>query len=170
MPVTSLAAYRRSTLRPLGRGWTTSDKERSMHIRTHLTLGAAAAAILGLAIIAPAQADPTGARNALPLKISCDNGQSYGAVVNGNGKWAPAHDVDSSSILVPVSFGTQTITIRDADGNIVAQETQDPSAKPGASAHNPNATTNCEFVGTASAPDGSTFTVEGTVVGFVTPI
>jgi len=140
-----------------------------MHIITPLTLGVAAAAVLGLATTAPAQADPSQAGNALPLQVSCDNGHIYDAVANGNGAWTPAHDLNSSSILVPVSFGTQTITIRDPQGNIVDQETEPPSAKPGASAHNPNATTNCEFVGMATAPDGSTFTIEGTVVGFVTP-
>ena len=140
-----------------------------MHTCTRIALGAAAAAVLGLAMIAPAQADPAHAKNALPLQISCDNGQSYVAVANGSGAWTPAHDLSSSSILVPVSFGTQTVTIRDPEGNIVDQETVPPSAKPGASAHNKHATTNCEFVGTATAPDGSTFTVDGTVVGFVTP-
>jgi secreted PhoX family phosphatase len=141
-----------------------------MHITTtRVMLGAATAAVLGVSTIAPAQADPSGAKNALPLQISCDNGQSYDAVANGNGAWTPAHDLNSSSILVPVSFGTVTVTIRDPQGNIVDQETQPPSAKPGASANNRHATTNCEFVGTATAPDGSTFTIEGTVVGFVTP-
>jgi secreted PhoX family phosphatase len=140
-----------------------------MHISTRVTLGAAAAAVLGLTTIAPAQADPTGARNAIPLQISCDNGQTYDAVANGNGAWTPAHDVNSTSILVPVSFGTLTITVRDSQGTIVDQETQPPSAKPGASAHNGHATTNCEFTGTVTAPDGSSFSIEGTVVGFVTP-
>jgi hypothetical protein len=140
-----------------------------MHITTRVTLAAAGAAVLGLATIAPVQADPSRAKNALPLQVFCDNGQSYDAVANGNGAWTPAHDLSSSSILVPVSFGTVTVTIRDPEGNIVDRETDPPSAKPGASAHNRHATTNCEFVGTATAPDGSTFTIDGTVVGFVTP-
>jgi hypothetical protein len=41
--------------------------------------------------------------------------------------------------------------------------------KTGASAHNKNATTNWEFVGTAAALDGSTFTIDGTVVGLRDP-
>ena len=141
-----------------------------MHITmTRVMLGAATAAVLGFVTIPPAQADPSGAMNAFPLQVSCDNGQVYEAVANGNGAWTPAHDLNSASILVPVSFGTVTFTIRDPEGNIVDQETEPPSAKTGASANNPNATTNCQFVGMVTAPDGSTFTVEGTVVGFVTP-
>jgi hypothetical protein len=140
-----------------------------MNITTRVTLGAAAAAVLGGVTIAPAHADPSQAMNSLPLQVTCDNGQSYDAVANGDGAWTPAHDLNSSSILVPVSFGAVTVTIRDPQGAIVDQETDPPSAKPGASAHNPHATTHCEFVGMGTAPDGSTFTIEGSVVGFVTP-
>jgi hypothetical protein len=140
-----------------------------MHTTMRITLGAAAAAVLGIAAWPPAQADPTNAKNALPITIACDNGQTYSAVVNGNGAWTPAHDLDSTAILIPVAFGPQTVTISDADGNIIDQETGPATQKPGASAHNRNATTNCSFIGSATAPDGTTFTVSGDVQGFVTP-
>jgi hypothetical protein len=140
-----------------------------MHTSLRVALGAAAAAVLGLATWAPAQADPVHAKNALPLQVWCDNGQSYVAVANGNGNWTPAHDLSSNAILVPVSFGEQTITITDPSGTIVDQETIPPSAKPGASMHNKNATTSCQFAASVTAPDGSTFSIMGSVVGFVTP-
>jgi hypothetical protein len=140
-----------------------------MHTTTRATLGAAAAAILGLATWAPAHADPSNARDALPITIDCDNGQSYTAVANGSGAWTPAHDLNSTAMLIPVSFGEVTFTVYDPDGNIVDQEIQPPMAKAGASAHNKHAATNCSFSGGATFPDGSMFTIVGSVTGFVTP-
>jgi hypothetical protein len=139
-----------------------------MHISMRVMTGAAAAAVLGLGLWAPAHADPIHAKSALPLQISCDNGQTYSAVANGSGAWTPAHDLSSSAVLVPVSFGPITFTVTDSEGNILDQETSPSTAKPGAAAHNKNATTSCDFSGSSTAPDGTTFTIEGTVTGFVT--
>lgn len=140
-----------------------------MHTTLRVMTGAAAATVLGLSTWVPAHADPAGAKNSLPIQISCDNGQTYDAVANGNGAWTPAHDLNSTAILVPVSFGVQTFTVYDPDGNVIDQETTPPSAKPGAIAHNKHATTSCDFGGMITAPDGSTFSISGSVVGFVTP-
>ena len=52
--------------------------------------GAAAAAILGLAAWAPAQADPVDAKGAFSITVTCDNGMTYDAVSNGNGTFVPA--------------------------------------------------------------------------------
>ena len=35
------------------------------------------------------------------VPITCDNGHTYDAVVNGNGQFSPAHDVNSRAVLVP---------------------------------------------------------------------
>jgi hypothetical protein len=131
-------------------------------------IGATGAAVLGLAAWAPAQADPANAKGALPITVTCDNGHTYSVVANGNGAWTPAHDLDSTAVLIPVAFGPITSTVYDTNGNIVDQETEPADAKPGASVHNRNATTHCSFSASVSFPDG-TFTLEGTVVGFVTP-
>jgi hypothetical protein len=139
-----------------------------MHTSLRVMTGAAAAAVLGLSAWVPAQADPANAKNAFPIQVSCDNGHTYNAVVNGNGAWTPAHDLDSTAMLIPVAFGEQTFTVTAPDGTILDQETSPPTAKPGASAHNKNATVNCEFAGSQTAPDGTTFTITGTVQGFVT--
>jgi hypothetical protein len=140
-----------------------------MHTTLRVLTGAAAAAVLGLSTWAPAHADPVRAKSAFPIQIWCDNGSSYVAVANGNGAWTPAHDLGSTSILVPVWFGEQTLTVTAPDGTILDQETVPPTAKPGASMHNPNATTSCEFAGSVTAPDGTTFSIMGSVVGFATP-
>lgn len=139
-----------------------------MHTTLRVITGAAAAALLGLSAAGPAQADPVHAKNAFPFQVVCDNGQSYDAVANGNGTFTPAHDVSSQAVLVPVAFGPITFTVTDAGGTILDQETSPPTAKPGAAAHNKNATVNCEFSGSQTAPDGTTFSIDGTVTGFVT--
>jgi hypothetical protein len=71
-------------------------------------LGVAAA----LSISAPASADP----KAEPLQIICDNGTTYWAVDKGHGLFAPVHDVDSNSMLIPTSFGDFHGVITDSTG------------------------------------------------------
>jgi hypothetical protein len=139
-----------------------------MYTTLRVMTGAAAAALLGLGTWAPAHADPVHAKNAFVFQIVCDNDQSYVAVANGNGTFTPAHDLSSTAVLVPVAFGPITFTVTDSEGNILEQETSPSAAKAGASAHNKNATTNCEFFGSQTAPDGTTFSIDGTVTGFVT--
>ena len=140
-----------------------------MHHIRRVTFATMAAGVLTITTLGAAQADPTNARDALPITIDCDNGQSYTAVVNGSGAWTPAHDLNSTAMLIPVAFGEQTFTVTDSDGNVIDQETIPPTAKTGAIAHNRNATTSCSFTGGATAPDGTTFTISGDVTGFVTP-
>ena len=139
-----------------------------MHTTLRVMTGAAAAAILSLGAWVPAHADPIHAKNAFAFQIVCDNGHSYGAVANGNGTFTPAHDLSSTAVLVPIAFGPITFTVRDSEGNILDQETSPSTAKPGASSHNKNMTTNCEFFGSQSGPDGTTFSIDGTVTGMVT--
>jgi hypothetical protein len=139
-----------------------------MHTTLRVMTGAAAAAVLGLSAWAPAHGDPIHAKNAFTFEVFCDNGKSYVAVANGDGTFTPAHDLSSSAVLVPVAFGPITFTVTDPDGNVVDQETSPPTAKPGAAAHNKNATVSCEFFGSQTAPDGTTFSIDGTVTGFVT--
>jgi hypothetical protein len=138
-----------------------------MHTTLRVMTGAAAAAILGFGISAPAHADPVKAKNSFSFQVVCDNGKTYDAISNGNGNFAPAHDLSGTAILIPVSFGEITFTLTDSDGNIIDQETQPPTAKTGAAAHNMNATTSCTFSG-SSTEDGTTFTLAGSVRGFVT--
>ena len=117
---------------------------------------------------APVSADPVGAKNSTPVSVTCDNGQTYETVANGNGQFSPAHDLHSTSVLIPVAFGPTTFTVTDPDGNVVDQGT-DPAEAKGSSAQNPGADMECTFVVSFQDPDGLTITVEGTVTGFVTP-
>jgi len=140
-----------------------------MHKTRFVALSFVAATALVATSAGVASADPVNARDALPIQIACDNGQTYTAVANGNGNFTPAHDLDSNAILVPVSFGPITFTLTDPNGVIIDQET-DPAASKGSSASNPNASTSCSFSGGATAPDGTTFSIVGTVTGMVTPL
>jgi hypothetical protein len=119
----------------------------------------------------PAHADPSGAPEAIPLTVTCDNGVVYDVVSNGNGSWTPAHDLDSTSTLVPVAFGESTFTVTDASGTVLDTETQPASSK-GQSGSQARATDiSCSYTGGATDPvSGMTFTISGTVEGFVTPV
>ena len=93
---------------------------------------------------------------------------TYYGVVNGNGAWGPAHDLNSNAVLIPVSFGVETDTFTDPDGN-VSTSTNPPRAK-GSSAPKGATPINCSYtVGPVTFPDGSSFAISGTVTGFVTP-
>ena len=62
-----------------------------------------------------AAADPANAPRSAPVTITCGN-TTYQAVVNGNGVWSPAHDLNSNSILIPVAFGVETDVFTDPAG------------------------------------------------------
>jgi hypothetical protein len=137
--------------------------------RTRLiTLGVATAAALFAGSAGAATADPTNAKDTFPIQLACDNGHSYTVVANGSGQFTPAHDLDSTAIVVPVAFGEVTATVTDPNGNVVDSETDPPVSK-GSSAQNPNATTNCSFFASATDPDGFTFTLSGTATVLITP-
>jgi hypothetical protein len=137
-------------------------------MRTTLVTAVAAVAAVILLPAASAAADPTNAKDTIPIQLACDNGHSYTVVANGNGQFTPAHDLDSTAIVVPVAFGEVTATVTDPDGNVVDSETDPPVSK-GSSAQNPNATTNCSFFASATDPDGFTFTLTGTATVLITP-
>ena len=114
-----------------------------------------------------AAADPANAPKSAPITIICGNTTYYG-VVNGNGAWSPAHDLNSNTILIPVAFGVETDVFTDPAGNVFTSTTT-PRAK-GSSAPNGATLLNCLYtVGPLTFPDGSSFTANGTVTGFVTP-
>jgi hypothetical protein len=132
--------------------------------------------LAGLALVAaaaPAGADPVNAPNATRVPISCDNGNTYDAVVNGEGDFAPAHDTNSTKVLVPLSFGEFTGTITDANGGVVDSFTDPAMTKGKASKKQRRTQTSCTytFSGTFEDPDLGTLTFAGTgdVTGFVTP-
>ncbi|HEV8527013.1 MAG TPA: hypothetical protein VGS60_05585 [Actinomycetes bacterium] len=139
-----------------------------MHRTRLITLSVATAAALIAWSASAATADPTNAKDTIPIQLACDNGHTYTVVANGNGQFTPAHDLDSNAVVVPVAFGEITATVTDPDGNVVESET-DPPASKGSSAKNPNATTNCSFSASATDPDGFTFSLSGTATVMITP-
>jgi hypothetical protein len=81
------------------------------------------AALLGLAVAAgPAAAAPYN-DNTFVLDLSCSNGADYTVtLVDNSADQAPAHLVDSTSVLIPTAFQFHIIVI-DADGNVIDEVT-----------------------------------------------
>jgi hypothetical protein len=114
-----------------------------------------------LALAQGALADPVNAKNAQLIPASCDNGQSYQVVVNGNGEFTPAHVIGTTSVFVPQSFNL-TFVFTPTGGD--PESETDTSAK-----HNVHGNlTTCSIDFTQTFPEGS-FHLFGTVIGFFTP-
>jgi hypothetical protein len=113
-----------------------------------------------------AAADPANAPRSAPITITCGN-TTYQAVVNGNGAWSPAHDLNSNSILIPVAFGVETDVFTDPGGT--AHTSTVPARAKGSSEPNGAPLLNCSYHLALSFPDGSSVVVDGTVTGFITP-
>lgn len=135
-----------------------------------LALGVSSALMSG-----PAVADPSNAKNSFATELTCDNGRTYQVVVNGNGEFTPAHDTASNAVLIPVSFGPFTGTIRDNNGDVVETFTEPGSSK-GQSAKGVKNPVTCTFNFTETSdgsdpdfPAGYTFTGSGSVVVKITP-
>jgi len=132
-----------------------------------------AAACLGvvaaLTISTPASADPKGE----PIPITCDNATTYWGTVNGNGAFTPAHDVNSTTMLIPTSFGPFHGVITDDSGAVVDEFT-DPASEKGSSTKSRATSLSCSFVIVEQFDDPDlgplTFTGTGTVEGFLTPV
>jgi hypothetical protein len=122
--------------------------------------------VLAGVVVASATADPTGAKNSAPITIQCGD-TTYQGVVNGNGAWGPAHDLNSNSILIPVAFGEETVVFTDPGGT-PHPETNPPRSK-GSATPKGAPLINCSFHIGLSFPDGSSVAIDGTVTGFVTP-
>ena len=122
---------------------------------------AIAAAVLGLAIFAPAaSADPLNARNSLAFPADC-GGQTVQVVVIGNGEFAPAHVLGSTAVFVPQAFD---LTFEFTPTSGATESETDTSSKP--NVHGDLVT--CSFDVTQSFPEG-TLHLFGTATGFFTP-
>ena len=138
-------------------------------------LGAVAAAALTVGLLtAPAGADPVKAKNATNIVLVCD-GQTYPAVINGNGEFTAAHIIGSNVNFVPVAFGEITGTAVPSGAPVFA----DPPVVKGKSGKDRDLRT-CTFQTTSPVspeqaeelglPAGTTaIQVVGTVTGFFTP-
>jgi hypothetical protein len=130
-------------------------------MKRRLLVLAAVGALAAVAIAPTAGADPTNAKNVLPLQAVCGT-ETVTVVVNGNGEFTPAHLIDSTSVFIPTSFDiTSTFT---PTGGSTETET-DTSAK----AAPIKGTITCTIPFQSFTSPFGTFTLEGSVTGFLTP-
>ena len=120
------------------------------------------AAVLALAVVVPAaSADPINAKNSLAFPATCDDGQTVQVVVNGNGRFTPAHVLGSTAVFVPQAFDT-TFEFTPTGGT--TQTETDSASKP--NVHGDLVTCSVDF--TQTLPFG-TIHLFGTATGFFTP-
>jgi hypothetical protein len=142
--------------------------ERSIRMRSivHRLASLLAIAALALALAAgTAPAAPTGAPNATVVTLDCGSAGTFDVVVNGNGQWTPGHLLSGNGVVVPLSFSEQTVTVRDAEGNVIDEMTQAATTKGRARANGRERVT-CSFTATFE-DDGLTITAAGSVTGFL---
>ena len=125
----------------------------------------AALVVAAIVVAAPiASADPTNSKKSQIVTALC-SGQQVQVSVNGNGTFTPAHFLDSTSVFIPTALDI-TFSFTPAGGTTQTM-TQDV-AKTGSHANE----ITCdipEALNTFTNPDGSTFSLSGTVTGFITP-
>ncbi len=135
---------------------------------------AGALAVTTTVLVAGVEAAAADPPRGFPVTVVCDNGETYQAVVSGNGEFTPAHILGATGILVPTSFGETVNTVTDASGVVVDRSVDPASSKGGAAGRSRATSTSCTFTasGTFEDPDLGTltFSVAGTVSGFVTPV
>lgn len=130
-------------------------------MRRHLLAFFAAAALAAAAFVASAGADPIHAKNAFRVSATCGS-RTLTAVTNGNGTFTPAHIVGSTSVFVPTAFNLTT-TFTPTGGAMTTDHNTAHKA-----AHPRNLMTCTIPFQSFTSPQG-TFTIQGTVTGFLTP-
>jgi hypothetical protein len=113
-------------------------------------------------LVSAASADPIHAKNATQIIAICGTHQVT-VVVNGNGEFTPAHDVNSTSVFIPTSFEL-TFTFTPTGGTPMSDT--DTSAKAGPIKNTVTCTIPLQTL--FSGPEGMA-TIHGTVTGFFTP-
>jgi hypothetical protein len=130
-------------------------------MKRRLLVLVASGAIAALAIAPTVGADPTNAKNSQQLQAVCGT-ETFNVVVNGNGEFTPAHLIGSTSVFIPTAFDI-TFTFTPTGGSTMTET--DMSAKT-APLQN---TIDCEIPFQSFSSPFGTFTIEGTVTGFLTP-
>jgi hypothetical protein len=130
-------------------------------MKRRLLVLVASGALAAMAIAPTAGADPTNAKNSQQLQAVCGT-QTYTVVVNGNGEFTPAHLIGSTSVFIPTAFDI-TFTFTPTGGST---ETETDMSAKAAPLQN---TIDCEIPFQSFSSPFGTFTIEGTVAGFLTP-
>jgi hypothetical protein len=131
-------------------------------MRRNLFALIALGAVAGLLAL-PAAADPGHAKNASHLQALCGT-QTVNVVVNGNGKFTPAHVVGSTKVFVPTALNL-TFTFTPTSGSPVVDTQNDVKAGP---TKRGTVTCTIPLQTLFSGPEGSA-TIQGSVTGFFTP-
>ncbi len=130
-----------------------------MMVRRLVASGVVIAIMLAGIGLAAAGAAPTNAKNSFEFSGTCDNGQNYDFVVNGNGTMTPGHILSGNGEnAIPVALD---LTATDGSGNVIFSVN---AAKNGHM--NGRETTSCDL--NAPFPGGGTFT--GTAEVVVVPV
>jgi hypothetical protein len=130
-------------------------------MKRRLLVLVAVGALAAVAIAPTAGADPTNARNSLQLQAVCGT-ETFTVVVNGNGEFTPAHLIDSTSVFIPTSFDI-TFTFTPTGGSTETETDTSAKAAP------IKDTITCTIPFQSFPSPVGTFTIQGTVTGFLTP-
>jgi hypothetical protein len=127
-------------------------------------------AITAIAAALPAgtaAAAPVNAPNAQIVALDCGDAGTFDVVVNGSGAWSPGHLLDGQGVVIPVAFGEETVTVRDAEGTVVDEFTNPAMTKGNGKARARNRTpVECTY-SLSFTDDGNTITVTGSATGFL---
>lgn len=137
--------------------------------RAGLLVGTVCAALV---VPGVANADPLTPRSDT-FELVC-GGETYEVVVAGNGLFTPAHDVDSTTVFVPTTFGETHITVRTAGSGEVIGEFTDPAVWKGRATKDRGTSASCTYSFVFEFYDEELgelllVTVNGSVEGFSTP-
>jgi hypothetical protein len=129
------------------------------HLLTLLAVSAPA-----FAVALPASADPGHAKNASHVRAICGS-QTVDVVVNGNGKFTPAHVVGSTKMFIPTALNL-TFAFTPSGGTTTSSTQNIAKSSP---THRGTTTCTIPLQTLQSGPQG-TATIQGSVTGFYTPV
>jgi hypothetical protein len=130
-------------------------------MKRRLLVLVACGALAAMAIAPTSGADPTNAKNALQLQAVCGS-ETFNVVVNGGGEFTPAHIIGSTSVFIPTAFNL-TFTFTPTGGSPIVETETAAKAAPLQN------TITCTIpLQSFPSPEG-TFSIQGTVTGFLTP-
>jgi len=131
-------------------------------MKRRLLVLAICGALAAVAIAPTAGADPVNAKNSLQIEAVCPGAAPFTVVVNGNGEFTPAHVLGSTAVFIPTAFDT-TFTFTPTGGS--TETNHDTSAKAAPISN----TMTCQIPFQSFSSPFGTFTIEGSVTGFMTP-
>jgi hypothetical protein len=132
-------------------------------MKRHLLMPLAVSA-LAAAFALPASSDPGHAKNASRVQAMCGT-QTVNVVVIGNGKFTPAHVVNSTKMFIPTALNL-TFTFTPKNGTPTTDTQNVSKASP---THRGTTTCTIPMQTLMSGPEG-TATIQGSVTGFFTPL